>query len=778
MGQFLLRLGALTGRRGARASLLALAAGGSALTSLPLLGLPGYELSEALALLGGLAASVTGCAAFRVEHGALRGESGNGILRPLPAGVGLLAAITTSTLSTLLAAAIPLAVAALRAALGTPCDPWRALGFFPLLVPPSLLLGSVLGTFAAAASDRRLGTLGAWLLPVAALTLGTVWPLVRGPQVFAFHHLAGYFPGPLYDEALALPPALYWFRAQTLLLCLAAACGTVAFLTPLGRLRLKAPSPLAAASCALLLLAAAALESSAPELGFRMTDAYLAGQLGAVRDTAHFRVHLPRGKPRAEVEHLLRDLEFRYAQVRAFLGGEPAERITVWVHRDAAEKQRLLGAAATQFAKPWRRELHINDAPFPHAVVKHELVHVMAAPDGAWPFEVPARFGLLVNVGVLEGLAVAADNPVGELTLHDSAAGMRRKGLLPDLERLFTPTGFYGAAPSRAYTAAGSFLRWLGETRGPAPLRTLYARGDFEAAYGEPLSSLRAAWEAFLAERVLDEASVNLVFARFRGESLFSRPCARELAALTDEAASELRGDPDRALALYRRCAALQPGEPAHPLGEARALLALHRAPDAEAVLAPLSARLEDRPGLRAEVEVLRADAAWLAARDPSPHLVQALALSPPPGLARQALLKHAALASPAKEALWAWFLPVPEEGRLELLHRAREAAPDEPLVHYLLGRRLSVGSAPALARPHLDVALAAELAPPLREEALRAALATAFLSGDCAAVRALRSGPVQPPAPLAAAAEDWVQRCTFEEAEHGGPLVPEAPFR
>ena len=721
---------------------------------------------------------MAGCAAFRVEQGALRGESGNGLLRPLPPSVAVATAATGACVATLLAALVPLAVAAGRAALGTPCDPWRALGFFPLLVPPSLLLGSVLGVLAATSSDRRWGALGAWAVPFCALTLATAWPLVRGPQVYAYHHLAGYFPGPLYDEALALPAALAWFRLQTLLLALGMAAGTAAFLTPLGRLRVKAPSLPAAAASGLLLLGAALLEASAPSLGFRMTDGHLAEQLGAVRDTAHFRVHLPRARPRAEVEHLLRDLEFRYAQVRAFLGAGPAERITVWVHRDAAEKQRLLGAAATQFAKPWRRELHVNNAPFPHGVVKHELVHVMAAPDGAWPFDVPARLGLWVNVGVLEGLAVAADDPVGELTLHDAAAGMRRKGLLPDLGQLFTPVGFYASAPSRAYTAAGSFLRWLGETRGAARLRALYGRGDFEAAYGEPLSSLRTGWESFLDGRTLDDAEVNLAFARFRGESLFARPCARELAALTDEATSELRADPDRALALYRRCAALQPGEPAHALGEARALLGLGRPADAEAVLGPLSGALTGRAALRAEVELLRADAVFAGGGDPSPHLAEVLSLSAPPALARQAWLKRAALGSPAREALWAWFQPVAEEGRLELLYRALGSAPGDPLVHYLLGRRLGLGSAPGLSRPHLDAALAAGLAPPLQEEALRVALSARFLAGDCAGVRALRDGLERAGPSLAAAATDWVQRCTFEEAEHGGPLVPDAPFR
>ena len=46
-----------------------------------------------------------------------------------------------------------------------------------------------------------------------------MWPLVRGPQVFAFNHFLGICPGPLYDEALRVTPAsLLWFRLETLLL--------------------------------------------------------------------------------------------------------------------------------------------------------------------------------------------------------------------------------------------------------------------------------------------------------------------------------------------------------------------------------------------------------------------------------------------------------------------------------------------------------------------------------------------------------------------------------
>jgi hypothetical protein len=780
MGQPLPRLRALLRMRPAQGAVAAIGLAGAGLTFLPLVGVPGYELAEAVTLLCGLLGPLLGCAAFRAEQAGLRGGATSFAPAPTPAAA-LGRAVGTALGAGLAAALVPLTFSTARAALGTPCDPWRGLAFFPVLVLPSLLLAVLLGVAAAAASDRRAGTWLAWALPFTGLTALTVTPLVAGPQVFAFHHLGGYFPGPLYDETVSLTGAVGWFRLQTLLLCAALAAGLIATTTREGRLSPRETTPLPLALSGLLALGAVGMEGAAPTLGFRMSDAALAERLGGVRDTAHFRIHHPRGKPRDELEHLARDLEFRREQVREFLGAVSEQRTTVWLHRSAEEKHRLVGAAATQFAKPWRGELHVNDAPFPHPVLKHELVHVLAAPFGSGPFAVTSRLGAWPNAGIIEGLAVAVDEPVGDLSLHDGAAGMRRKGLLPDVERLLTPLGFYGVASSRAYAAAGSFLRWLGELEGPERLRALYAHGDFQAVYGVPASELKARWERFLDGRTLDDVAVNLAFSRFRGESLFARPCARELAALVDEAQQELRGDPARAAELFARCAALQPDEPGHAVGRARALITLERAEDAESLLGPLSERLRDRAGLRAEVELMRADAAFGARKEASEvaaHLEQVLALSPPPATARQALLKKAALGSPLRDALWAWFLPAPDDARLALLQRALATAPADAWGNYLLGRRLALGTAPLLARPHLEAALAGSLPPLLREEALRASLLAAFLAGDCAGVRSLSDRAQQASGSLRAAAADWVQRCTFEERTFSGPLVPTGPFR
>ena len=58
---------------------------------------------------------------------------------------------------------------------------------------------------------------------------------------------------------------------------------------------------------------------------------------------------------------------------------------------------------------------------------------------------------------------------------------------MPDLRTLLGAAGFWTAAPARAYTAAGSFLRYLRETQGTERLQRLLAHGDFVAVYGRSL---------------------------------------------------------------------------------------------------------------------------------------------------------------------------------------------------------------------------------------------------------------------------------------------------
>ncbi|MFZ5445294.1 MAG: hypothetical protein ACOZQL_35215 [Myxococcota bacterium] len=728
MREVLFRVIGLFQRRAIALGWAGVAVVGVALTRLPLLGSPGYELALGLTLLLALAGGPLAIAASR--HG--EDASANAVLLSL--------------------ATVPaLVVAAVVTRLTTPCDPFASVAFVPVLILPTAMLVGALGRWLARWT-RRWWTAGlAWLAVVLLGALPTSWPLIAGPQVFAYNHLGGFLPGPLYDEELALPASLLWFRLATCALAL----GLTALLS---RRTLRAAALLA---CFL------GIELAGTELGFRMSDEALAERLGGVVETDELILHFPRSMTDEEVSRVLGDLRFRYQQISAFFGGRPPGKVRVWWYRSAEEKQRLVGAAHTQFAKPWRREVHVNAMGYPHPVIKHELVHAMAAPWGARPFGVAASlFGLFPHVGVIEGMAVAADDPVDEQGLHQWAASMKKQGLLPDVASLMTPTGFYGAPPSRAYTIAGSFLRYLGEHVGRDALRTLYRDGDFERAFGRPLPALAADYVAFLDTVPLDAGATNQAAGRFRKGSLFERPCAREVERLAAEANALLPTDALAARQRLDRCRALQPQEPSHVLAEVAALRRLEMVDAARALLDRELERLVDSPASWAEAAMRRAELADEEGDEGRALELwrQVLETDPIPPLARTAWLRLQAAAMPEQAAIAArhYFASGDDDVKLLELQRALDAAPDEVPLRYLVARRLALGGAHAQALPLLTSLLReAALHPAVARETARLALDAAVELGHCDEARRL-AGTNHHGAAFEARARDQLERCAF----------------
>lgn len=783
MPQVLLRATYLLRRPGVAAIVLLLAGGGSALVALPLFNVPGYELGLAMGIAVGILGGAVGIASARQERRLIEGRDPRprNALRSDSAAHSVGRAFAAALLLNAGALVPPCASAVAFALASTRCNPFVHFAFYPLLALPSAVIASGMGVLCGFAARRaRWGGLMYALVLLASAGV-TLWPVIFGPQVFAYNHFAGYIPGPLYDEALELRAPLAWYRLETLLWS-ALAWAVASLLLDMKRGTLGAPAlrpgPLLLA--AIFVAAIAGIESRSGMLGLRTSANGLASQLGGTRQSEHFVLVYGRGKLREELDRVIRDLEFRHQQIRAFLGGAPADRIRVYLYRSADEKQRLVGASSTQFAKPWRLELHLNDSPFPIAGLKHELTHVMAAPYAKSPFRVTARFGIWPNMAIVEGIAVAADNPVDDLSLHQWAAAMRQRKLAPDIRTLFRPDAFYASPAARAYTVAGSFIRYLGETHGPDKLQALYARGDFEGVYQRPLSSLASEWEAFLDKIPLDAAAVSQAFARFRRGSLFSRPCARELVRLQSEATERLRSDPGEALALFRRCEQIQPSEPSFRSGEALALEKLEQNEDAARVLADLAERVKDEPALAAEVAMARADFAWKRGKSEqaADELRNLLALKPGLALDRMARIKLAAIRSPrVGRSLWAYFRD-PEELKLFRLKEALDADPKDPYVTYLLGRRLTQLGAADLGLRYLGHSLSGELPDSIRREALRLRIEAAYLGGDCAAVKNDLGQLPDFGESYKASAGEWLERCDFEERAFHGPLVSQEPFR
>jgi tetratricopeptide (TPR) repeat protein len=279
------------------------------------------------------------------------------------------------------------------------------------------------------------------------------------------------------------------------------------------------------------------------------------------------------------------------------------------------------------------------------------------------------------------------------------------------MRKLMGTEGFYQSAPARAYTVAGSFLRYLADTYGPEKVRVLYAHADFRQAYDRSLDDLVTEWERFLDALPLDEGAISRAFLRFRTGALFTRTCAREVARLQKNAQGSLASDPQEALDLYRRAAQLQPEEPTFVMGQALALDQLDRTTEAAQILATLaeSAKVKEQPALEAEVVMDQADMALrLQQLDAAKqYLERVLALAPSPELTRAAQIKLASLDSPSRlNTVERYFRSKREELRLLYLSRALETAQKDPYFNYLLGRRLQQVGDPLLAMEHISRAL------------------------------------------------------------------------
>jgi hypothetical protein len=574
-----------------------LALGTAALTAAPLVGTLGYEgslvLTTPLTILGVL----TGLdvvrrlraelATYASPPGPERALAGFPLADLLRAGLAELAALLG------LCAGI-LAVAQLWQ---PTCDPWTGLAFFALGPGVSGLLGLIAGLHGGllATRPRRQRLIAAAPLGFC-LALG-LWRLYADPVVYALDPFFGYIAGPIYDEAIPLGGRYLWFRVYNLVAALAAVLALRLWIGPDLR-----PRPLAAArelpwtlaGFALSLALALSFGLRPTHHGFHADVESLSQHLLGTRVTEHFVIHYaPNSATARDLEMVAAEHEFAWHRLERLLGEAPPAPVHSFVFPSPEAKRALIGAGNTEVAPPWRGHIYLNEQPFPHRVMHHELAHAFSYNFGDPVFGASARLGLdglRFNLALIEGFATAlAPRSEGALDLHDQAAILERLGLRPELAEIMG-LGFWGKASRRAYTAAGSFCLWLLETRGTPAFAALYrSAGDFEAAYGASLAALERDWLAFLAARPLRPQDIEAQRQRFKQRAIFQRPCAHRAAELVAEAnLAQARGDAPKRIGALQSLCAVEPEQPEHRLALALAQAQSGMLADADATLAAL----------------------------------------------------------------------------------------------------------------------------------------------------------------------------------------------
>jgi hypothetical protein len=446
----------------------------------------------------------------------------------------------------------------------------------------------------------------------AIVLIAPLYDLGLHPQFYVYNHVFGGFLGPIYDEELTVGPGLFAFRALTLLWALLA--------YQIG-LRLRRRGVVFSVwMLATVLLIGLAYAFSA-RLGINTPAWYLREQLGSVYRTEHFDLYYDADSADEHVVHLLaEDHEYRYRWLARRLNAGVSGRIASYLYPDPETKGRLTGARYTNVAPVWlsQPQTHVLLSSYGRAF-PHELAHVFTR-----EFGLPVLRASL-SVGLVEGTAVALEPPAGLPSVHDQVAAavlmrsgpvdLAQGGLARELASRLTPFGFWTGRGAVSYTTMGSFVRYLLDAYGAEPLKQVYARGNFDAVYGRPVSELAAEWERhLLSQRIVDRSSGALMRGRFAVPSLFEKECPhwvpRYRRDYRNAARALVAGDSAAALAgvvaaLERRAAFL----PALELW-ARLMLAQGEVPAVEARLEPFPA-----DSLTPALTVLRADALVLLGR-------------------------------------------------------------------------------------------------------------------------------------------------------------------
>jgi len=316
-------------------------------------------------------------------------------------------------------------------------------------------------------------------------------------------------------------------------------------------------------------------------------------------------------------------------------------------------------------------------------------------------------------MGLVEGIATAADWPAGELTPHEAARAMREKKIAPDIRRLLGAGGFWTQASGKAYTLMGSFVRFLVDTRGIEPFKSVYADGDFEAAYGVDAGVLVAEWEAYVDEFALTDRQRALATYRYSRPSIFGKVCARTLAELRRQAAvAAASGRAQRADELYQRILGFAPGHVGYRTERAGVLVRAGALKDAREALAELSEDDSLSPAERARVQQLAGDAAWRAdaPSEAKASYASCLELGVPDNDLRLLTVKLESLErAQAIEALArAYLVETPPAGLLSYYPMAwLDEDAGDPLAAYLTARRLWSEREWARAMPYIERALA-----------------------------------------------------------------------
>ncbi|MDZ7691752.1 MAG: hypothetical protein U5K69_11615 [Balneolaceae bacterium] len=400
-------------------------------------------------------------------------------------------------------------------ALITGCFTVHGLGFWVFLPAPSVLLGVGMGRLTRFLKLPAPRFITAFVLILIAIG-GLLFEFLTFPQLYFFNHVWGYWPGPIYDEAVQFPASLLGFRFITLCWIL------TLWLIPILH-EDKIYTWIVGLSVVGLIISYTQME----HMGLVSPREYLQHQLGGEKQTDHAKLFYAKDAySDEEIDRLSTETEFFIHQIQTTLNidkPESAVKIELYLYADPWQKKELVGAKYTSYVTVWQPipQIHIAKEQIDGSM-KHEVVHAVTALLD-WP-------GLLPNIGLTEGIAVALDpDRSSRSTIDQLVASEKPYPSAQEMQSALSYWGFYTGRSAVNYTTAGSFVRYLVETHPPEHFVQAYQSGSLERGYTESFSQLIDGWHQRLDSVRVDSSDRRRADQIFGQSSIFEQHCPHKI---------------------------------------------------------------------------------------------------------------------------------------------------------------------------------------------------------------------------------------------------------
>ncbi len=397
------------------------------------------------------------------------------------------------------------------------CSFKKGLLFFFLLPFVTTIFATAIGIFCGYVFKRRGFFIGSILLIL--IICYSLFELYSKSHLFFYNPVLGYFPGPIYDRIIPISQTLVVYR----LIVLAAAFFLLKFVELLPGFKNYKFGFHNIFIIIFLFTVVLIGFIKKEELGFTHSKDFITkNYLTATIETDHFYIHYsPFYETADEIELIVEDHEWRYAELEDFLQLKSDKKIHSFIYPDEGMRKKLIGAGSTTIANPIHGEIHLIYDSFPLDLLKHELVHVMAAEFGTRFLKISPSYGLV------EGIAVASDWDIRGLSRHKLAKNLVESGTAPEIKNILG-VGFWYSPGAKSYTLMGSFCRYLVDTFGIEKFKEFYRTGKPDI-YGKSITELTNSWKKFLSGIEINEMEKELSARKFTDKGLFGGYCPREV---------------------------------------------------------------------------------------------------------------------------------------------------------------------------------------------------------------------------------------------------------